>query len=57
VATRREGVQIFYRLENDHVAQLVTDAIHNAEHAGPGVPGNPRDSAGRAALHDDVQTG
>jgi DNA-binding transcriptional ArsR family regulator len=38
VTTRRDGVQIFYRLENDHVAQLLTDAIHNAEHVGPGVP-------------------
>jgi len=57
VATRREGVQIFYRLENDHVAQLVTDAIHNAEHAGPGVPGHHRDSTGLAALHHDVEAG
>ena len=38
VRTRREGTQIFYRLDNDHVARLVTDAVHNAEHAGPGVP-------------------
>lgn len=57
VATRREGVQIFYRLENDHVAQLVTDAIHNAEHAGPGVPGHHRDSSGLTALHRDVEAG
>ncbi|MGQ7296464.1 ArsR/SmtB family transcription factor [Quadrisphaera sp. KR29] len=57
VATRREGVQIFYRLENDHVAQLVTDAIHNAEHAGPGIPGHHRDTAGLTALHDGVQAG
>jgi len=57
VATRREGTQIFYRLENDHVAQLVTDAIHNAEHAGPGVPGHHRDSTGLAALHRDVAAG
>jgi len=38
VRTRREGTQIFYRLDNDHVARLITDAVHNAEHAGPGVP-------------------
>lgn len=38
VRTGREGTQVFYRLENDHVAQLVTDAVHNAEHAGPGLP-------------------
>jgi DNA-binding transcriptional ArsR family regulator len=40
VQTRREGTTIYYRLENEHVAQLVTDAVHHAEHAGPGVPGH-----------------
>ncbi len=38
VRTRREGNQIFYHLENDHVRRLVIDGIHNAEHAGPAVP-------------------
>jgi DNA-binding transcriptional ArsR family regulator len=38
VRTRREGNQVFYRIENDHVARLVLDAIHNAEHATDGVP-------------------
>ncbi len=38
VRTRREGTTIFYSLENDHVRQLVTDAVFNAEHAGPGIP-------------------
>ena len=42
VRTRREGTQIFYRLENEHVAQLVTDAIHNAEHSADGIPGHHR---------------
>ncbi|WP_380170544.1 ArsR/SmtB family transcription factor [Kineococcus sp. DHX-1] len=54
VATRREGVQIFYRLENDHVAQLVTDAVHNAEHAGPGVPGHHRSDRELRALHSEA---
>ena len=40
VRTRREGTSVFYRLENDHVRQLVLDAVFNAEHAGPGVPGH-----------------
>lgn len=40
VQTRREGTTVFYRLENEHVAQLVTDAIYNAEHSGPDVPGH-----------------
>jgi ArsR family transcriptional regulator, zinc-responsive transcriptional repressor len=38
VRTRREGTQVFYRVENEHVAQLVRDAVYNAEHAGPEVP-------------------
>lgn len=38
VRTRREGTQVFYRVENDHVAHLVRDAVFNAEHAGPEVP-------------------
>jgi len=42
VRTRREGTQMFYRLENDHVRQLVTDAVYNAEHAAGGVPPHHR---------------
>jgi DNA-binding transcriptional ArsR family regulator len=42
VQTRRHGTQVFYRVENDHVRQLVQDAVHNAEHAGPGVPRHHR---------------
>ena len=43
VQTRRSGTTIFYSLENEHVRQLVTDAVLNAEHAGPGVPPHHRD--------------
>jgi DNA-binding transcriptional ArsR family regulator len=45
VHTRREGTQVFYRVENDHVARLVRDAVLNAEHAGPGVPRHHQDQA------------
>lgn len=38
VQTRRQANQIFYRIESDHVRQLVRDAVHHAEHAGTGVP-------------------
>jgi DNA-binding transcriptional ArsR family regulator len=38
VRTRRDGTQIFYQLENDHVRELIVDAVHHAEHAGPAVP-------------------
>ncbi len=51
VQTRRAGTQVFYRIANDHIAQLVTDAVHNAEHAGPDVPGHHRDDAELAQLH------
>lgn len=46
VQTRRAGTTIFYSLENEHVRQLVVDAVHNAEHAGPGVPAHHRQDAG-----------
>ncbi len=42
VHTRRSGTTIFYRLENEHVCRLVTDAVFNAEHAGQGVPPHHR---------------
>ncbi len=45
VRTRRDGNQVFYRLENDHVASLVRDAVHNAEHASDGVPSHHRGAA------------
>ncbi|MDO3634985.1 ArsR/SmtB family transcription factor [Mycolicibacterium arseniciresistens] len=51
VRTRRDGTTIFYTLENDHIGQLVTDAVFNAEHAGPGTPGHHRDSADLRELH------
>ena len=51
VHTRREGTTIYYSLENDHVKQLVTDAVFNAEHAGPGIPGHHRGDRDLATLH------
>ena len=47
VRTRRDGTTIFYRLDNDHVSRLITDAVYNAEHAGPGIPGHHREDADR----------
>ena len=54
VRTRRDGTTIFYSLENDHVRQLVTDAVFNAEHAGPGVPRHHRRDAGLKAVTESV---
>ena len=56
VRTRREGTTIFYSLENEHVSQLVADAVFNAEHAGPGVPAHHRgDSTVRSISRDRNQ--
>jgi DNA-binding transcriptional ArsR family regulator len=53
VTTRREGNQVFYSLASDHLGQMVLDAVHNAEHAGPGVPGHHLSDADLARLHPD----
>lgn len=50
VRTRREGTAIFYSLGNDHIGQLVSDAVFNTEHAGQGVPGHHRDATELATL-------
>jgi DNA-binding transcriptional ArsR family regulator len=55
VQTRREGTSVFYRLENEHVAQLVTDAIHNAEHSGPEVPGHHLAGTELVQLHREAE--
>ncbi len=34
VRTRRDGARVFYRIENEHVRQLVQDALFHADHAG-----------------------
>lgn len=54
VRTRRDGTTIFYSLENDHVRQLVIDAVYNAEHAGPGIPGHHRGDGATKAVNDQV---
>lgn len=52
VRTRREATTIYYSLENSHVGQLVTDAVFNAEHAGPGIPGHHRGQGELSRLHE-----
>ncbi|GAC1404575.1 MAG: hypothetical protein NVS4B6_28950 [Mycobacterium sp.] len=54
MCTRREGTQVFYRLENDHVRQLLTDAVHNAEHAAGGVPPHHLDGRELRLLHEEA---
>ncbi|AKP58442.1 Putative transcriptional regulator, ArsR family [Mycobacteroides abscessus subsp. abscessus] len=50
VRTRRDGTTVYYSLENEHVEQLVTDAVYNAEHAGPGIPPHHRTEAALRAV-------
>ena len=38
VTTRQQGTRVFYRLENEHAKQLVSDAIFQAEHSLGGTP-------------------
>jgi ArsR family transcriptional regulator, zinc-responsive transcriptional repressor len=53
VRTRRAGTTIYYSLENEHVRQLVVDAVFNAEHAGPDVPSHHRGDPHVRAISDD----
>ncbi|MBU3751711.1 MAG: winged helix-turn-helix transcriptional regulator [Mycobacterium sp.] len=52
VRTRREATTIYYSLESSHVGRLVTDAVFNAEHAGPGIPGHHLGHGELARLHE-----
>jgi hypothetical protein len=42
VQTRRQANQVFYRITNSHVRQLVEDAIYHAEHSSGGIPEHHR---------------
>ena len=44
VRVRRVGNQAFYRVENEHIAGLVRDAVHNAEHAFDEIPEHHREA-------------
>ena len=37
VTTRRDGTKVLYRAANEHVGQLVEDALRQSEHLGSGV--------------------
>lgn len=49
VRARRQGTQVFYRIESSHVRQLVEDAVYHADHTGTGVPEHHRADPGVAA--------
>lgn len=44
VTTRRSGTQVHYRVANEHVSQMVADALRHSEHLGPGVPPHHRET-------------
>lgn len=51
VRARKQGNQVFYRIENSHAGQLVEDAIYHAEHSSGGFPEHHR--AAGAVTHVD----
>ena len=50
VRTRRQGTQVFYRIENSHVRQLVEDALYHVDHAGAGIPDHHRAEPGITSM-------
>lgn len=48
VTTRQDGQRVFYRLENEHAKQLVSDAIFQAEHSLGGAPRHHHAQAGES---------
>ena len=46
VTTRRQGTQVLYRVANEHVSQLVSDALRHSEHLGPGTAAHHRAEQG-----------
>jgi DNA-binding transcriptional ArsR family regulator len=52
VSTRRQANQVFYRIESEHVRQLVADAIYQAEHAAGGIPEHHRTDSSIREIRD-----
>jgi DNA-binding transcriptional ArsR family regulator len=48
VTTRQDGTRVFYRLADEHAADLVSDAIKQAEHAIAGGTTPPHHHRGQA---------
>ncbi len=56
VQTRQQGTQVFYRIDNAHVRQLVQDVIFHADHASSGVPRHHRADPDVTALSPTTRT-
>ena len=52
VLARQEGTKVFYRLANEHVRQLVADAIFQAQHS---LSNDPPHHRGEHPAPDDVR--
>ncbi len=50
VTTRQVGTQVFYQLANEHVRQLVADAIFQAEHSLGETPRHHHETKGETAV-------
>jgi DNA-binding transcriptional ArsR family regulator len=57
VQTRRQANQVFYRVDSEHIGQLVEDVIYHAEHAGGGIPEHHRDQGELSELRSAAQRG
>lgn len=44
VRTRREGAQIFYSIDDSHVAALFREALYHLDHVRRNLPDHPTDS-------------
>ena len=44
VATRKHGTTVLYRIENEHVRQLVIDSLRHVEHLRDHIPAHHRPS-------------
>lgn len=55
VRTRQQGNQVFYRIENSHVRQLVQDAVFHADHASVGIPTHHRTDSDVAILNETIR--
>ncbi len=56
VRPRPQGTQVFYRIENSHVRQLVQDAVFHADHASAGIPSHHRADGGATLFALDPGT-
>lgn len=55
VTTRREGTSVYYRVANEHIEQLVTDAVFHAEHASSDTPAHHQPDIALREMHGEQE--